>query len=381
LTPDLPCLYNYGPINNLKKEEKTMKKILTLILIPLILLSVIVSVGSSQERKPLRLLTWASYAQPVLVQKFKEETGITVELTISNNEEMISKLRATRGGEFDLVNPSVDRISAVAKMYGIYQPIDYSKVDESQIEPGILAAAKKNTLLDGKSYSVPYVYGTLGLIANKTKVPDVKDYKDVLDPRYNNRVSYQLRRPTLIALGFSLGYDPFSLYNDREAYQKFLDHMEKVLIKGKPIVRNYWETSDALIELFRTGEIWFAMGWEKMAWTLYAENPQIDYVAPTSGPLAWIDTFALPSKSENLEAAYKWINFCLRPQNAALLSNIVKYNTASKDAGKYMDPSIFENFRRCFPPKVKASMHWFPPVPPGLEEMEGKTLDRVRASR
>jgi spermidine/putrescine transport system substrate-binding protein len=358
-----------------------MKKSLILILIPIVVLTVSVSVGSSAESKVLRFLTWASYAQPVLVQKFKEETGITVELTISNNEEMISKLRATRGGEFDLVQPSVDRISSVAKMYGIYQPIDYSKVDESQIEPNILAAAKKNTLVDGKSYAVPYVYGTLGLIANKAKAPNVKDYKDVLDPKYKNRVSYQLRRPTLMALGFSLGYDPFALYNDREAYQKFLDHMEKVLIEGKSIVRNYWETSDALIELFRTGEIWFAMGWEKMAWTLYAENPQIDYVAATSGPLVWIDTYAIPSKSENLEAAYKWINFCLRPQNAAILSNIVKYNTASKDAGKYMDHVVFDNFKRCFPPKVMANMHWFPTVPPGLEEMEGKTLDRVRASR
>ena len=358
-----------------------MKKGLILILISIIVLTVSVSVGGSQERKALRLLTWASYAQPVLVQKFKEETGITVELTISNNEEMISKLRATRGGEFDLVQPSVDRISSVAKMYGIYQPVDYSKVDESQIEPGILAAAKKNTLVDGKSYAVPYVYGTLGLIVNKAKAPDVKDYKDVLDPKYKNRVSYQLRRPTLMALGFSFGYDPFALYNDKDAYQKFLDHMEKVLIEGKSVVRNYWETSDALIELLRTGEVWFALGWEKMAWTLNAENSQIDYVAATSGPLAWIDTYALPSKSENLEAAYKWINFCLRPQNAAILSNIVKYNTASKDAGKYMDPSVSENFKRCFPPKVKATMRWYPTVPPGREEMEGKTLDRVRASR
>jgi len=358
-----------------------MKKSLILILIPIIVLTVIVSVGSAQERKVLRLLTWGSYAQPVLVEKFKKETGITVELTISNNEEMISKLRATRGGEFDLVQPSMDRISSVAKMYGIYQPVDYSKVDESQIEPGILAAAKKNTLVDGKSYAVPYVYGTLGLIVNKAKAPEVKDYKDVLDPKYKNRVSYQLRRPTLMALGFSFGYNPFDLYNDRVAYQKFLDHMEKVLIEGKSVVRNYWETSDALTELLRTGEIWIALGWEKVAWKLYEENPQVDYVAAKSGPLVWLDTYAIPSKSENLEAAYKWINFCLKPENAAILSNIVKYNSASKDAVKYMDPNVSANYKRCFPPEVMANMHWFPTVPPGLEEMEGKTLDRVRASR
>jgi len=359
-----------------------MKKISILIVIPIILLALNVSVGKA-DPNVVRIITQGSYAQPSLVQKFQQETGIKIEMTISNNEEIISKLRATRGGEYDLAIPSVDRISAVAKQYGLYQPIDYSKLNTNQIESSILASAKKYTLIGDKSYAVPYVYGTLGLVVNKAKAPGVKDYKDILDPKYKNRVSYQLRRPTLIALGFSYGYDPFALYNDREGYQKFLDHMEKVLIEGKGVVRNYWESSDALIELFRTGEIWFALGWEKVAWNLHDENKDIDYVAAASGPLVWLDVFALPSKSENLEGAYKWINFCLRPDNAAALSNITKYNTASKDAAtaKNMDPAVAQNFKRSFPPGVMAKMHWFPTIPPGIEEMEGKTLDRVRAAR
>jgi spermidine/putrescine transport system substrate-binding protein len=368
--------------NTIRKEDGEMKKCLILGFSLVFICAFSVSEGKA-EPNVVRVLAQGSYAQPSLVQKFKEETGIKVEMTISNNEEIISKLRATRGGEYDVAMPSVDRISAVAKQYGIYQPIDYTKVNAGQIEPNILATTKKYTLLGDKSYAVPYVYGTLGLIVNKAKAPGVKDYKDILDPKYKNRVSYQLRRPTLIALGFSFGYDPFALYNDREAYQKYLNHMEKVLNEGKSVVRNYWESSDALIELFRTGEVWFGLGWEKMAWNLHAENPDIDYVAATSGPLVWLDTFALPSKSENLDGAYKWINFCLRPENAAALSNITKYNTASKDAAtaKNMDPGVSENFKRCFPASVMANMHWFPTIPPGLEEMEGKTLDRVRAWR
>lgn len=359
-----------------------MKKGLVLGFSLVLVFAVSVSVGQA-EPNVVRVLAQGSYAQPSLVQKFLEETGIKVEMTISNNEEIISKLRATRGGEYDVAMPSVDRISAVAKQYGLYQPIDYSRVNTNQIEPNILATAKKYTLVGDKSFAVPYVYGTLGLIVNKGKAPGVTDYKDILDPKYKNRVSYQLRRPTLIALGFSLGYDPFALYNDRDAYQKFLTHMEKVLIEGKTVVRNYWESSDALIELFRTGEIWFGLGWEKMGWNLHVENPEIDYLAAASGPLVWLDTFALPSKSENLDGAYKWINFCLRPENAAALSNITKYNTASKDAAtaKNIDPAVAENFKRSFSPSALANMHWFPTIPPGIEEMEGKTLDRVRASK
>jgi spermidine/putrescine transport system substrate-binding protein len=314
------------------------------------------------------------------VDKFTAETGIKVEVTLSNNEEMISKLRATRGGGFDLAQPSQDRISSVVKQYGIYQPIDYSKVNTDQLDPSLVAAVKQNTLVEGKSYAVPHVYGTSGLIVNKEKAPDVRDYDDLLDPKYMGRVSYRLKRPTLIGMGFAFGYDPFALYDDPEAYQKFLDEIGAKLIEGKPVVKNYWTNGDQLLESMRSGEVWAAMAWEQAGWKLHAENPNIDYLAPESGALAWVDTFALPAKSENLEGAYKWINFILRPENAAVFTNAEKYGTASKDAVKYLDPETKANFERGLPPEVLAEIHWYPTVPPGLEEMEGKVLDKVKAS-
>ena len=329
----------------------------------------------------VRIITWTGYAPPELIEKFKKETGITVEVTFSNNEEIMSKLRATRGGGFDLAQPSQDRITAVQQQYKIYQPIDYSKLDIDQIDPNMLEAVKKNTMVDGKSYGVPHVYGTSGLCVNKAKVPEVKDYKDMLDPKYTGRVSYRMRRPVLMAMGFSLGYDPFALYNDREKYAEFLDKMEEAFVKGKPVVRNYYENADALIESMRSGELWFAMAWEQVSWKLHEENPDIDYIAPTSGSLAWVDTFAIPSKAENVEGAYKWINFSLRPENAAVFTNKEKFGTASKGASKYMEPAIKANFERCFPPEVMANMNWYPPVPPGLEGMEAKTMEKIRIAK
>lgn len=335
----------------------------------------------SAEPKVLRLITWSGYAPQELVEKFKEETGITVEVILSNNEEMISKLRATRGGGFDLAQPSQDRISSVVQEYGIYQPIDYSKVDTTQIDPSLLDAVKKNTLVNGKSYAVPHVYGTSGLVVNKEKAPDVKDYKDLMDPKYTGRVSYRMKRPTLLAMGYSLGYDPFSLYDDKEAYQKFLDEIAEVLIDAKPVVRNYWDNGDQLLESLRSGEVWAAMAWEQAGWKLYEENPNIDYIAPTSGAMAWVDTFAIPAKSENVEGAYKWINFMLRPENAAVFTNKEKYGTASKDAVKFLEPNIAANFKRGLPPEALANTNWYPTVPPGLEEMEGKVMDKIKAAK
>ncbi len=356
-----------------------MKRFLTVLCVFALMFSVLAP--ASSEASVLRVITWSGYAPQELLDKFTAETGIKVEVTLSNNEEMISKLRATRGGGFDLAQPSQDRISSVVEQYKIYQPVDFSKIDEAQIDPSLLEAVKKNTLVDGKSYAVPHVYGTEGLVVNKAKAPDVKDFKDLLDPKYAGRVSYRLKRPTLIGMGFSLGFDPFSLYGNPAEYQKFLDEMEKVLIAGKPAVKTYWDNGDQLLQLLRSGEVWAASAWEQAGWKLHAENPDIDYIAPESGALAWVDTFAIPARSENVEGAYAYINFMLRPENAAFFTNRETYGTASKDAVKHLDPEIKANFERGLPPEVLAKINWYPTVPAGVEEMEGKTLDKVKAAR
>ena len=88
--------------------------------------------------------------------------------------------------------------------------------------------------------------------------------------------------------------------------------------------------------MVRSGEVSVAMGWDNGGWKLNAENADIDFVAPKSGALGWIDTFVIPAKAKNVEAAYQWINFILQPENAAVFTNKEKYGTASKDAGKFL---------------------------------------------
>jgi len=373
-----------GRIGARQKGANVMKK--SIVLAGLLALSagLLFAEGAREaapENKVLRIITWSGYAPQELIDKFTAETGIKVEVTLSNNEEMISKLRATRGGGFDLAQPSQDRISSVVEQYGIYQPIDYTQLNTAQIDPSLLEAVKKNTLVAGKSYAVPHVYGTEGLVVNKAKAPDIKDFKDLLNPKYLGRVSYRLKRPTLIGMGYSLGYKPFDLYADAAKYQAFLDDMEKVLILGKPAVKTYWDNGDQLLQLLRTEEVWAASAWEQAGWKLHAENPNIDYLAPASGALAWVDTFAIPAKSENVSGAYKWINFMLKAENAAFFTNRETYGTASKDAVKFLNPEIAANFTRGLPPEVLAKINWYPTVPVGIEEMEGKTLDKIKAGR
>src|SRR6202050_4788956 len=114
--------------------------------------------GQAQaQSQKLRIITWADYVPADLIAAFRKETGIEVEVTLSNNEEMISKLRATGGAGYDLAQPSVDRISGPQREFGIYKPLDLSKVKMDQFQPAQLDVVRKNTTLDGKQYGLPYV--------------------------------------------------------------------------------------------------------------------------------------------------------------------------------------------------------------------------------
>lgn len=343
--------------------------------------ALVVAVSLACQAETLELLTWEGYAPKVLMDKFEKETGITVKPTHSNNEEMIAKLRATRGAGFDLAQPSQDRIASVQEKYRLYQPVDYAKVDTAQIVPSMLEAVKKNTRVGDNSFAVPHVYGTSGLIVNRQYAPDASDYKDLLDPAYSGRISYRLKRPTLIGIAFSMQQDPFVLYTNPQSYQKLMERVGAKLIDGKPLVKNYWANGDALLQSMRAQEVHVAMAWDNGGWKLHAENPQIDFVAPKSGALGWIDTFAIPSKAKNVEAAYKWINFMLKPENAAVFTNMEKYGTASAGAIDHYDPDVKANFQRSFSQADIDNIKWYPPVPAKLESMEGLILDKVKAAR
>ena len=337
--------------------------------------------GNLWAAEELALLTWKGYAPQNLVDKFQQETGITVKVTFSNNEEMIAKLRATRGAGFDLAQPSQDRIASVQEKYQIYQPMDLSKIQSDQIIDSMLEAVKQNTMVDGKPHAVPFCWGTSGLVVNKKYAADAKDYTDLLNQAYAGRVSYRLKRPTLIALAFAMGDDPFAKYGDVEAYTALMEKVGQAMIDGKPIVKNYWTNGDALLQSMRSEEVYLAMAWDNGGWKLHVENPDIDFLAPKSGALGWIDTFAIPAKAKNADAAYKWINFMLRPENAAEFTNMEKYGTASKGAIELTNPDIRGNFERSFPQAAIDNVKWYPPVPAKLEEIEGKILDKVKAAQ
>ena len=241
----------------------------------------------AQDNK-LRLITWADYVPADVVAQFKKETGIDVELTLSNNEEMISKLRATGGAGFDLAQPSQDRIAGPQQEFGIYKPMDMTKIKTDLFIPSMLEATKKNTTVKGQVYGLPHIWGTDGLVVN-TKLAKMADYPDLCKAEYKGKTSMRLKRPTLLAFAFADGKDPFALYSDPKAYAALMDNVGKTLATCKANVKFYWDNKDQLLNGARTGEIVGAMMWDTGGWKLNSENAEIQYIAPKSGALGWIE--------------------------------------------------------------------------------------------
>ena len=337
--------------------------------------------GTAASAEELRLLTWGGYAPEDVIKLFKEETGIDVKVTKSNNEDMISKLRATGGSGFDLAQPSQDRVAGAQENYDIYKPMDLSKIKSEAFITSMLDSTKLSTTFKDDVYSVPHIWGTSGLVVNTKAAPNVKDYTDLCSNELNGKVSYRLKRPALIGFAFAMGEDPFAAYSDVEKYTELMSKVEAKLVECKPVVKTYWTGGDALLNLLRSGEVTASMAWDTGGWKLNKENKDITFIAPKSGALGWIDTFTLPRKTKNEEAAYKWINFVMQPEIAAKITAAAGNFTASQGADEFADDVLKAQFKDSFPKEALDNVKWYPPVPAGLEAIEGKVLDRVKAAK
>ena len=348
-------------------------------LAPFLALGLLLSVAArADDSKVLRIITWADYVPAELITKFKQETGIQVQVTLSNNEEIISKLRATGGAGFDLAQPSQDRISGAQQEFRIYKPFDLSKVKMEQFVPALVDTIRKNATLDGKLYGLPYVWGTEGLVYNSKKTT-IADYRDLCKPELRGRSAVRLKRPTLMAFALALGTNPFTLYNDTKAYTALMQKVGQTLAACKANFRFFYDNKDQLLNGMRSGEVWAAMMWDSGGWALNRENPDIKFINPRSGAVAWMDTFAMPARGRNEAGVYAWINFVMRAENAARVGKSIGNFTAFKGADELMDPRLRQQFNEIFPEGFK-NIKWYPAIPLGLEEIEGGVMDRVKAA-
>jgi spermidine/putrescine transport system substrate-binding protein len=213
-----------------------------------------------------------------------------------------------------------------------------------------------------------------------TKLAKMDNYPDLCKAEFKGKTAVRLKRPTLLAFAFASGKDPFALYKDPKAYGALMDEVGKTMIACKGNLKFFWDNKDQLLNGMRAGEIVGAMMWDTGGWKLNGEMAEIQFIAPKSGALGWIDTFAIPAKGKNDAAAYAWINFNMRPEIAAKVAGSAGNFTASKGADQLMDAKLKAQFAASFPEAALKNVKWYPAVPAGIEDIEGRVLDRVKAA-
>ena len=334
--------------------------------------------ANAAATRNLRILTWQDYVPADVAADFEKETGIHVEVTLSNNEDIITRLRASNGAGFDLAQPSHDRVAGAQQAYHIYRPFDESRLPMDRYIPQMIDSVRKNTTLGGRLYGSPYLYGIEGLVAN-TRRAHITDYSDMCRPDLAGKTALRIRRNTLIAMAFAQGKDPFALYADPPAYAKLIDEVADRLIECKHNLGMAYESQNQLVDAVKSGHIVAAMLWDSPIYEMNRQAPSIRYVDPKSGALGWIMTFALPARGENEDAAYAWIKFTSRPEIAARISKVVGNFTCYSGTLKYVDARLKTQLFLSLP-KGFGSVHWYPNVPAGFEDLESKALQRVRAA-
>jgi spermidine/putrescine transport system substrate-binding protein len=344
----------------------------------LVLLALALPLAAAADPQTLRVLTWTDYIPADLAEDFRKETGIRIDVTLTNNEDIISRLRASNGAGFDLVHPSHDRVAGAQEQYGIYKPLDMRRIETDRLLPEMLEATRKNTTVGGEVYGVPYLWGTEGLTVN-TRRARVSDYTDLCSPELKGKTAIRSVRPVLIAFAFAYGEDPFALYANPTAYAAMANRVVDRLIECMPNIGLVFSGEKEAQDAFRSGAVTAAMFWDAPSWALNREAAPVRYIAPKSGMLGWIVASSIPARGGNDEGAYKWINFAARPENAARVTKAVGNFSAARGTLKLVDPKLKAQLYRTFP-KGFVNIHWYENVPAGIEDAEAPALARLKAA-
>ena len=288
-------------------------------------------VETSSEQQQLFLFNWGNYIDPELIKEFEAETGIQVVYeTFDSNDAMEAKLKQG-GTRYDIVFPSESSITKLVNQ-NLLQKLDHSKIKGLEnISPFLLNSPVDN----GNQYTIPYFWGTVGIMVN-TKYIDpesIQTWSDLWKEDFKNKVLVLDGNREALGMALqSLGYS-LNSKNENEL------HAAEVKLKElKPNVRAV--LNEEIKTMMKLEEAPIGMGYSGDAAAVAEENPNVQYILPKDGSAVWTDNFAIAHTAVNIEGAYAFINFMLRPENAARNAEYVGYSTPNEKAKELMDPEV-----------------------------------------
>ncbi len=278
-----------------------MKKFLSLILTALLSSSFCACSGSSTQT--LNVYNWGDYIGEGVIEKFEaEHPGVKVNYELFDSNESMHNKVSNNAGVYDVIFPSDYMIERMISQ-GELEPIAFENIENYE---KYITDNFKNLDYDPENmYSVPYTFGTVGILYNKKMVDGVPSFKTLWDKKYeNNVIMYDSERDSI---GITLKMLGYSLNSESDA--ELLKAKEQ-LIAQSPNVQAYF--TDLVREKMVAGDAALAVVYSGDASLCIAENPDLAFVIPEEGSNIFYDAMCIPKGSKNKALAEEFINFMLR---------------------------------------------------------------------
>lgn len=317
---------------------------ISLSLVPVVFLVVLFGYYSTKtiSTGSLKVYNWGEYMDPQVLELFEKETGISVTYDEYETNEAMYPIIAKGAADYDLICPSDYMIQKMSDE-GLLEPINWSRIPNAKnIDDQYFEFARGYD--ENNTYSMPYLWGTVGILYNKKMVKGPIDSWGVLwDTRYQDDILMQ--KSVRDAFGVALKYLGYSLNTTDEAQ---LDEAKQKLLEQKHsgVVQAY--VVDEVRDKMIAGEAAMGVIYSGEALTCMEENEDLAYVIPKEGSNLWMDNFAIVKGAKNKENAEKFLNFLCRPEIMKMNFEYITYSVPSSKARELL-PDEYKNSTIAFP--------------------------------
>ena len=287
------------------------------------------------------IYNWGEYIDPEVLDMFEEETGIQVIYEeFETNEIMYPKIQSGAIA-YDLVCPSDYMIQKMIQN-DLLQPLNFDNIPNAK-NIGQVYYEKSRQFDPDNQYSIPYCWGTVGILYNTKMVEEPIDSWTVLwDTQYKDNILMQdsVRDAFAVALK-TLGYS----LNSTSIHE--LTQAKDLLVQQKPLVQAY--VIDQVRDKMIGNEAAIGVIYSGEAIYTQTENPDLAYVVPKEGSNMWIDSWVMPKNAPNKENAEKFLDFLCRPEIALMNFEYITYSTPNEKARELIEDPAIRNSEIAFP--------------------------------
>jgi len=288
--------------------------------------------GGGPEEKVLNLYNWSGYVAKSTIPSFEKKTGIKVTQDYyDSNEVLLAKLQAGGTG-YDVIVPSDYMVQIMIKS-DVIQPLDMSKIPNFK---NIGENFKGLPYDPDNEYSVPYQWGTTGIVYNRKEIGELEEsWEPMWSPEFRGKIGMlDDPRETPGAALYKLGYSVNTTDDDQ------LAEAEAELKKQKPLLRGYFGSYEGNRLLVQKGDLLLGHIFSGDAFLAMSGNDDLDYIIPKPAATRWTDNMAIPAGAEHPDNAHKFINHILDAKVGAALTNYIYYNTPNEAALPMIDDAL-----------------------------------------